>query len=139
MADSTIEPDADIFETGFSALFNVPEINLGGPGSIIPIRIPGLAPTLSLHVADPEARNTSLFSHHIWKASILLARLIVNGKYGIDIRGKNVLEFGAAAGLPSIVAASVVATDYPDPAIIDTLKRNLSLNLDSKISVRSSS
>jgi predicted nicotinamide N-methyase len=41
-----------------------------------------------------------------------------------------VVEFGAAAGLPSLVALSlgtrhVVATDYPSPSVVENLTRNL--------------
>lgn len=46
------------------------------------------------------------------------------------IRDKYVLEFGAGAALPSLVAAlcgakKVVATDYPDPALIENIDFNI--------------
>ncbi|KAJ9267743.1 putative nicotinamide N-methyltransferase Nnt1 [Paecilomyces variotii] len=47
------------------------------------------------------------------------------------IEGKDVLEIGAAAGVPSIVCAikgarTVVMTDYPDPDLVDNMRQNAS-------------
>ena len=47
-----------------------------------------------------------------------------------SIKGQSVVEFGAGAGLPSLVALSlgarhVVATDYPSSSVIENLTRNL--------------
>jgi nicotinamide N-methyltransferase len=46
------------------------------------------------------------------------------------ITGRNVLELGAGAGLPSLVSAingarKVIVTDYPDPDLIENLKHNI--------------
>ncbi|KAI4139638.1 MAG: hypothetical protein LQ340_007980, partial [Diploschistes diacapsis] len=46
------------------------------------------------------------------------------------VRGKDVLELGAGAGLPGIVcgiegAKRVVITDYPDPPLIENIKANI--------------
>lgn len=46
------------------------------------------------------------------------------------VQGRTVLELGAGAGLPSIVAAAlgarrVVVTDYPDPELLETMWRNV--------------
>ncbi|KAL4875620.1 hypothetical protein BJY04DRAFT_201445 [Aspergillus karnatakaensis] len=45
------------------------------------------------------------------------------------IAGKDVLEIGAAAGVPSIVSAikgarTTVMTDYPDPDLVDNMRQN---------------
>lgn len=45
------------------------------------------------------------------------------------IAGKDVLELGAAAGVPSIVSAikgarTAVMTDYPDPDLVDNMRQN---------------
>ncbi|RYP27968.1 hypothetical protein DL767_007433 [Monosporascus sp. MG133] len=50
-----------------------------------------------------------------------------------SVRGKRVLELGAGAALPSLVAsvagaAAVAVTDYPSPIIIETLARNVAAN-----------
>jgi len=49
------------------------------------------------------------------------------------VEGKDVLEIGAAAGVPSIVCAikgarTVVMTDYPDPDLVDNMRRNASFS-----------
>ena len=46
------------------------------------------------------------------------------------VKGKDVLELGAGAGLPSLVCAArgarrVVVTDYPDPDLIENLQYNI--------------
>lgn len=46
------------------------------------------------------------------------------------VKGKDVLELGAGAGLPSLVCAArgarqVVVTDYPDPDLIQNLQYNV--------------
>lgn len=45
------------------------------------------------------------------------------------VAGKDVLEIGAAAGLPSIISAingarTVVMTDYPDPDLVNNMRQN---------------
>ncbi|KAH6562818.1 hypothetical protein BASA60_010980 [Batrachochytrium salamandrivorans] len=136
-----------IFETGFSVLFDVPEINLGGPGSLVPIRIPGLTTPIDLLIPNSDAKNTWLYAHHVWKASILLSRLMViaeNDPCAPDVamgsfKGKTVLELGAGTGLPSIIAVKlgaqrVVVSDYPDETILKTLSYNMSCNLQGSAS-----
>ena len=49
------------------------------------------------------------------------------------VNGKQILELGAGAGLPSIVSAilgatNVVVTDYPDEDLIENLKFNIAEN-----------
>lgn len=51
------------------------------------------------------------------------------------IRDKDVLEIGAAAGVPSIVsgmlgARTVVMTDYPDPDLVENMQFNADLSQD---------
>ena len=46
------------------------------------------------------------------------------------VHGKNVLELGAGAGLPSLAAAvwgakNVVMTDYPDEDLVENMKINV--------------
>ncbi|KAI0157319.1 hypothetical protein GGR57DRAFT_461563 [Xylariaceae sp. FL1272] len=50
-----------------------------------------------------------------------------------NITALHTLELGSGTALPSIVASllgakSVIATDYPSPSILSTLKRNISVN-----------
>lgn len=67
--------------------------------------------------------------HLIWNAGRVLARYLETHAAEL-VRDKTVLEFGAGAGLPSIVCAvngaqTVVCTDYPDPDLIENLHLNV--------------
>lgn len=75
--------------------------------------------------------ESPLWGHLLWNA----------GKYTADyldehseelVEGKNVLELGAAAGLPSLIcavngAAKVVCTDYPDADLISHIQYNVDI------------
>ena len=87
----------------------------------------------NLNVADDEfnANKKSLFATFIWSGSIKLAEKLV--EYKDSINGRSVLEFGAAAGLPSLVcgrlsAELVCSSDYPSKSVIDVLRRNIDVN-----------
>lgn len=125
--------ELEVIESGISILFNEPEINCGDHGENAIVNFPGME-KITLHIPDVDPKNVSLFAHHIWKASILLSKILLES-HG-NLQGKNVLEFGAGAGIPSIVAArlgaNVVASDYPDADIIKKLHINLEANTKSK-------
>ena len=119
-----------VYSTGFSALFNEPETNCGNIGDSTTLTFDGLG-SIKLVIGDCDQENVYLFAHHIWKSSVLLAKLIIIDK--ALVREKDCLEFGAGAGLPSIVANLVganhiTASDYPDKGIIDKLRLNLETN-----------
>ncbi len=50
----------------------------------------------------------SLWAHCLWNASVVLSRFIDQGQ--VAVRGRSVLELGAGAAVPSIVAALNGAT-----------------------------
>lgn len=76
---------------------------------------------------------------HLVGASPTEAHVLWNGAKVISdyfeddpsrVRGKKVLELGAASGLPSLVAAilgarRVVMTDYPDPELVENMQKNI--------------
>ncbi|KAF9928151.1 nicotinamide n-methyltransferase [Linnemannia zychae] len=68
-----------------------------------------------------------LWAHHLWNAAKVFANWMdSHPEYTV---GKNVLEIGAGAALPSFVAASngakkVVITDYPDNDLISNIQYN---------------
>ncbi|MCJ1224556.1 nicotinamide n-methyltransferase [Toensbergia leucococca] len=73
--------------------------------------------------------HNPLWGHLLWTAAIFLSEYLEQNAATL-IQGKDVLELGAGAGLPSLVAAilgaqNVVVTDYPDEDLI----QNLSLNI----------
>lgn len=74
-----------------------------------------------------------LWGHHLWNACLDISRYLQQHA-GTLLKGKSVLELGAAAGVPSLVcaregAAVVVATDYPDEPLLEVLRANVSENL----------
>lgn len=77
------------------------------------------------------AERHSLWGHMVWNAGRATARHIEANR-GL-VEGKYVVELGAGAGLPSMVAALegaalVCATDYPDEDLLAALERNAALN-----------
>lgn len=74
--------------------------------------------------------SSPLWGHLLWNAGIYTANHLDEHASTI-CEGKNVLELGAAAGLPSIIAGlnkanKVVCTDYPDAELINNIKANVS-------------
>ncbi|KAI8905139.1 hypothetical protein EDD86DRAFT_212305 [Gorgonomyces haynaldii] len=128
--------DLEVFETGWSVLFQEPEINAGEPGQIVPVQFDGL-PKLELHVPDIQAKQVFLFAHHVWKASVLVSKQLLEGRW--HIKDKQCLELGAGTGLVSIVmchlGARVVSSDYPSPEILKSLELNLKRNTKSDFQV----
>jgi nicotinamide N-methyltransferase len=119
--------DISIFQTGISVLFNEPEINIGDPfDNKHTLQFNDQEP---IELLVPNPMKFSLFAHHIWKASILLSRILL--KEPKLVNGKSVLELGAGAGIPSIISSRlggvVTCTDYPDDNIIKALKKNAPL------------
>lgn len=72
-----------------------------------------------------------LWGHLLWNAAKRFAWRL-DGEKEL-VRGRRVLELGAAAGLPSLVAAGngasqVVMTDYPDPDLMGNMEYNARSN-----------
>lgn len=79
---------------------------------------------LTLHLVGHSVMD----AHHLWNGGRVLADHLE--AHPDLVRGRTVLELGAGAGIPSLVAASlgargVVATDYPDPDVLAALQRNV--------------
>ncbi|GAQ04076.1 protein N-methyltransferase NNT1 [Aspergillus lentulus] len=73
-----------------------------------------------------------LYGDLLWNAGRTSASYIEE-KASSLVEGKDVLEIGAAAGVPSIVSAvkgarTVVMTDYPDPDLVENMRYNASLS-----------
>lgn len=72
--------------------------------------------------------KSPLWGHLLWNAGKLTTDYIDENRDRY-ITGKTVLELGAAAALPSLVAAlsaaKVVITDYPDPELIENIQYNV--------------
>lgn len=94
------------------------------PPSTVEHTLPGEDAPLHVSLLGTHA----LWGHYIWNAAPTMCRYLY--EHGDLVRGRAVLELGAAAGLPSIWAARhgaarVVATDYPDPDLIANLEHNV--------------
>lgn len=79
--------------------------------------------------------QSPLWGHHLWQAAIIISRFLED-KAEQYLKSKTVLELGAAAGLPSLIAGIkgatlVVATDYPDADLIENLQYNISARFPS--------
>ncbi|KAH6580811.1 hypothetical protein BASA60_002731 [Batrachochytrium salamandrivorans] len=73
----------------------------------------------------------SLWAHWLWNAGKSMTNYL--DKHKEMVSGKNVLELGAAAALPTIISAlngatKVVSTDYPDPALLSNITLNAKEN-----------
>ncbi|KAJ2513163.1 Protein N-terminal and lysine N-methyltransferase efm7 [Coemansia sp. RSA 2049] len=81
-----------------------------------------------------------LWGHYLWNAAKTFANYLDAHK---DIvQGKSVLELGAAGGLPSLISAvneasRVVVTDYPDPDLIENIRKTVAMNMPQKLEDRS--
>ncbi|KAF9165045.1 hypothetical protein DFQ26_000679 [Actinomortierella ambigua] len=88
---------------------------------------------LKLHLANVDGGSVGLMAHFVWNSAFVLAEYIQRDE-GSLVRGKRVLEFGAAAGLDGLLAvkkgaAFVTLSDYPDPKVISNLERNWCENI----------
>ncbi|KGQ02794.1 Putative nicotinamide N-methyltransferase [Beauveria bassiana D1-5] len=69
-------------------------------------------------------------AHHLWNGAKVVSDYLE--AQPSRVRGRTVLELGAASGLPSLVAgllgaSRVVMTDFPDPEIIANMQKNIDL------------
>ncbi|RKO88957.1 S-adenosyl-L-methionine-dependent methyltransferase, partial [Blyttiomyces helicus] len=72
----------------------------------------------------------------LWNAGLSMTKYLDKNKS--IYTGKNVLELGAAAALPTLMCAingarTVVSTDYPDPAVIKNIERNARENAPGQV------
>ncbi|KAJ4418273.1 Protein N-terminal and lysine N-methyltransferase efm7 [Gnomoniopsis sp. IMI 355080] len=80
--------------------------------------------TITLHLVGFSPTE----AHHLWNGARVISDYFETNPD--VVRGKTVLELGAGAGLPSIVAAvlgakKVVMTDYPDNDIVEVMWKNV--------------
>ncbi|KAG0236212.1 hypothetical protein BGW42_003857 [Actinomortierella wolfii] len=88
---------------------------------------------IKLHLANVDGGAVGLMAHFVWNAAFVLAEYIKHDQ-GALVKGKRVLEFGAAAGLDGLLAvkqgaAFVTLSDYPDPKVISNLEHNWRENI----------
>eukprot|EP00054_Salpingoeca_dolichothecata_P025078 m.173070 g.173070 ORF g.173070 m.173070 type:complete len:262 (-) comp25238_c1_seq1:228-1013(-) len=119
-------------EEGMESLFREPE-------GFYPPPAPPTTQELQLSKHKLRLRlvgNHSLWAHCLWNASVVLSKMIEADP--TISRGKNILELGAAAAVPSLTAVLceakvVVATDYPDPELIENIIANINTNIPEEL------
>ncbi|KPI42434.1 Protein N-methyltransferase NNT1 [Cyphellophora attinorum] len=159
-------PEAeDIFSSALTTIFTDDAINSwGSPGSSITYRSPTFGPLeLNVPVHPDEEQGRKLFAHYLWNAGVVAADAIESASSGDgdpigqqndlgneeaprvpgewdtrywDIRGRRVLELGAATALPSLIcilcgASTCTITDHPSsPALTGgSIEKNVRSNL----------
>lgn len=73
--------------------------------------------------------KSPLWGHLLWNAGIYTANY-VEKHAAENVRGKKIVEFGAASALPSLLcslngAEKVVCTDYPDADLLENIRYNV--------------
>ncbi|QRV75054.1 methyltransferase domain protein [Ceratobasidium sp. AG-Ba] len=124
------EPEADgyeIFASALEVLYDEVPATLATTGGVYIHEQLGRK-TITIRTPETCSENWGLQADGVWQAARYLADNLLP-----DLKGKRVLELGAAAGLPGIVAIghgprSVVLSDYPDPGILKRLEENVKAN-----------
>lgn len=126
------EPE-DVFGSSLFSLFAElpPVVSASSPSQIFTYR--------DVSVMTPSTSNWQLQAHGVWRSAIYMVDHVedlVISFYGSRerIRSLDVLELGAASGLPGLYVAKnfaprlVTLSDYPDPAILSTIRANIEMN-----------
>lgn len=92
---------------------------------------------LTLAESEFNEEKKTLFATHIWHGSRTLATYLCSESELHRFSGASVLEFGAGAGIPSLVchglnARFVCASDYPIDSLISVLHDNIERNCSSR-------
>lgn len=142
-----LDSPEDILSSSLSTLYGYHPITLSSAGSSFTFThsrsLEGLDDIiLTLRTPDTHSSNWSLHASSIWAASLFLAdhledlhlsQYMHNGADGSSQK-LQLLELGAAAGLPGILIAkkhpdvAVVVSDYPDEKLMQTLTENVESN-----------
>lgn len=123
------EDDDSLFDD-LESLFGEVRVNHGGPNRPPVVWECDSFPKISVSVSGSS--STALMAHHVWQSSLSLSTLLAKQKIpGVVINEQSkIVELGAGAALPSIVcdvvlhAKIVIATDYPDPHVLEAMKQN---------------
>ncbi|BEJ12642.1 hypothetical protein CspHIS471_0211020 [Cutaneotrichosporon sp. HIS471] len=134
-----MEDSADIFDAALCALFAISPIGFSTSSPDEPhVYTPPVGATVRLWLPHPPASvHAALQANHLWLSAVFLADRIASGDISFitncsypnpSPRPSSVVELGAGAGLPSIMAARcgsrVTCTDYDDAVVVATIARN---------------
>ncbi|RKF60061.1 Protein N-terminal and lysine N-methyltransferase EFM7 [Erysiphe neolycopersici] len=139
--DSCNAPE-DIFSSAIAVVFPDEICNQHGDESSSVIYDSTVCGEIELSLANPDSKNTLLFSHFLWNAAVQLADLMEKEQVKDedpqwDVQGQNVLELGAGTGLAGIMACllgakNTVITDYPAIEILANIQANITRNIISR-------
>ncbi|KAK6513341.1 nicotinamide n-methyltransferase [Arthrobotrys megalospora] len=133
--DHNSDSSSDVEDVG-GGLFNEPEEwKPKTPPPTFATHTLSLQPSSSITVR--LIGQSPLWGHYLWNAARITSNYIEQNP--TLIFEKSTLEFGAGAGLPSLVCAAlgaktVVITDYPDPDLIQNIEYNKLHSLSSSSS-----
>lgn len=131
----------EILSSSLRTLYDYAPITHSSPGGLFTYtyrfqdpRAPSL--TITVSTPDTQTEHWSLHASSIWVSALYVADHISE----LNLPAKEtstplrLMELGAGAGLPSILIAKayphirVVASDFPDPLLIRTLRENVMRN-----------
>lgn len=117
--------DIDDMGTADAGLFNEPEDYYPpSPKPTMQTYTTQKGQTINLHLVGYSPTE----AHHLWNGSRVISEYFEANPS--EVKGRTVLELGAGAGLPSIMAAvlgarRVVMTDFPDADIVANMWKNI--------------
>lgn len=144
-SSSSLSSLSSIFEDALSSVFSVLPVAQSAKSSDVPVVYSSTRfGDISLFLPDTSSESErQLQAHLLWPAGVRMARDIENGS--IDVVNESVVELGAGAALPSIIAAKcgaarVAITDYPADSILAAVRKNVQGSLsqssgDKRVSV----
>ena len=140
----------DEYVVALDSLFGCDRVNHGDPDEEFVWRLPGSAGAESdsegegcavLAVPEGPARaplrlsladgSVRLMAQHVWQSALTLSEELAHGR--VPVAGRCVLELGAGAALPGLLARrlgarSVVVSDYPEACIVANMEKNVAAN-----------
>jgi predicted nicotinamide N-methyase len=126
MSDDEHDP-YDLFDASISTIFDVPPIAFSADRGGLYTYTPPRGPSIDLRIPDPPAAHQKLQANHLWLSAVYLAEQICTDL--IHLANLRVVELGAGAGLPSVMAATngaeVVCTDWGVDGILSAIAQNL--------------
>ncbi|BGP17008.1 hypothetical protein JCM10213_000357 [Rhodosporidiobolus nylandii] len=122
----------DLFSDALTTIFAEHMPAKGDPLQLFTFEPPPSTGLPPLRCRIPPQQVNALFAHHVWSSGLRMAEALAEKR--LVVKGEEVLELGAGAGIPGLMAARVgasrvVLSDYDDAALIANLKSNIPLAL----------
>lgn len=126
-------------DEGLSIFGNEDVVALGKQRAPVEKQVVYTPPSTGIPITLTVISAHVLWGNYLWNGARWMCDHI--DAHPEEFRGKRVLELGAGAGLPSIMACKagaqhVVVTDYPDRELIDNIQRNATSLLNAEEQTR---